>query len=140
MTTAHLMGLGLSAETIDQAVNGKPVSAIERLQVQHWKESAMKNPEFVKSFLAGDPEAGVTLSEAAETFVVHGLGVRVGGDWPEVVEALRRDFAWWASESEAPAQIEVEIRRRTPDYSPYASLPVVCSFAATESSPSASTW
>src|SRR5436190_221763 len=65
------------------------------------------------------------LSEAAETFVVHGLGVRVGGDWPEVVEALRRDFAWWASESEAPAQIEVEIRRRTPDYSPYATLPVV---------------
>jgi hypothetical protein len=65
------------------------------------------------------------LSEAAETFVVHGLGVRVGGDWPEVVEALRRDFAWWASESDAPAQIEVEIRRRSPDYAPFASLPAV---------------
>jgi hypothetical protein len=65
------------------------------------------------------------LSEAAETFVVHGLGVRVGGDWPEVVEALRRDFAWWAADSDAPAQIEVEIRRRAPDYSPYASLPAV---------------
>jgi hypothetical protein len=66
-----------------------------------------------------------TLSEAAETFDVHGLGVTVGGDWPEVVEALRRDFAWWSSDIAVPAQVKVEIRRRAPDYAPYASLPAV---------------
>jgi len=45
---------------------------------------------------------------------VHGLRATVNGDWPEVVEALRRDFAWF----EAPpddAGLVVEVRRRPPD-------------------------
>jgi len=49
---------------------------------------------------------------------VHGLGVAVGGDWPEVVEQVRRDFAWF--ERPAPgtrsAAVEVTIERRPPDF------------------------
>ncbi len=45
---------------------------------------------------------------------VHGLTARVHGDWPEVVEALRRDFAWYSAPA-GPAGVDVEIVRATPD-------------------------
>jgi len=49
---------------------------------------------------------------------VHGLGVAVDGDWPEVVEQVRLDFAWF--ERTAPgvgsADVEVTIERRPPDF------------------------
>jgi hypothetical protein len=49
---------------------------------------------------------------------VYGLSVAVGGDWPEVVEQVRLDFAWF--ERPAPeldsADVEVTIERRAPDF------------------------
>jgi hypothetical protein len=49
---------------------------------------------------------------------VHGLAVDVGGDWPEVVEQVRLDFAWF--EQPAPngrsADVRVTIERRAPDF------------------------
>jgi hypothetical protein len=49
---------------------------------------------------------------------VHGLGVVVGGDWPEVVEQVRLDFAWFEQPTAgAPsADVEVAIERRSPDF------------------------
>lgn len=45
---------------------------------------------------------------------VYGLRIRVSGDWPEIVEALRRDFAWFPQSSGA-ADVEVRVRRRQPE-------------------------
>lgn len=44
---------------------------------------------------------------------VYGLRIRVSGDWREVVEALCRDFAWFASDP-APPDVEVHVARRAP--------------------------
>ena len=59
----------------------------------------------------------------AERLNVHGLRVRIGGDWPEVIEALRRDFSWWADPdpSDEP-NVTVTIERAPPDYAPYTAL------------------
>jgi hypothetical protein len=49
---------------------------------------------------------------------VHGLTVAVGGDWPDVVDQIRRDFAWF--ERPVPqgsiADLEVTVQRREPDF------------------------
>jgi hypothetical protein len=55
-------------------------------------------------------------------FDIHGLRVTVEGDWPEVVEALRRDFAWWERSTPAPPDAHVTIARRPPDPAPYRSF------------------
>lgn len=49
---------------------------------------------------------------------VHGLGVAVGGDWPEVVEQVRLDFAWFEQTTPAGGSpnVEVAIERRPPDF------------------------
>jgi hypothetical protein len=49
---------------------------------------------------------------------VHGLGVAVGGDWPEVVDQVRRDFAWFerTASGAPPADVDVTIERRPPDF------------------------
>jgi hypothetical protein len=49
---------------------------------------------------------------------VHGLGVDVGGDWPEVVEQVRLDFAWFEQPTAAASapDVEVRIERRPPDF------------------------
>lgn len=48
---------------------------------------------------------------------VYGLRARLGGDWPEVVGDLARDFAWFrdGSPDSRPA-VEVVVRRGRPDY------------------------
>src|SRR5690349_2558730 len=45
---------------------------------------------------------------------VHGLTARVHGDWPEIVEALRRDFAWYGRPG-GESQIDVQVVRASPD-------------------------
>jgi hypothetical protein len=45
---------------------------------------------------------------------IYGLQIRVTGDWPEVVEALRRDFAWFPRGT-GPADVNVHVRRRRPE-------------------------
>ena len=66
------------------------------------------------------------IASVAERLNVHGLRVSIGGDWPEVIEALRRDFSWWAAAeaAEEPA-VTVTVERARPDYTPYAALPSV---------------
>jgi hypothetical protein len=54
---------------------------------------------------------------SARCFDFYGLSVVVDGAWPEVVEALALDFAWFARERPPVApDVEVLIERRTPDF------------------------
>ena len=50
---------------------------------------------------------------------VYGLGIAATGDWPEVVQALDRDFAWFPESTGTP-DAAVHIERRAPDRSSYA--------------------
>jgi hypothetical protein len=53
----------------------------------------------------------------------HGLRVLVEGDWPEVVEALRLDFAWFAVPARATdPDVKVEISRRAPRFEQFGDL------------------
>jgi hypothetical protein len=56
---------------------------------------------------------------------VYGLRVRVGGDWPEVIENLRLDFAWFERpDGDAPlSDVSVEIERRAPDFDRFGEVP-----------------
>jgi hypothetical protein len=48
---------------------------------------------------------------------VYGLRATVGGDWPEVIEALRLDFAWFqATPNGVRPDVAVEVERRAPDF------------------------
>lgn len=54
---------------------------------------------------------------------VYGLPIAIAGDWPEVVDRVRADFAWFerranaGSLADAPARgIEVRVERRPPEY------------------------
>ncbi|HEY8770626.1 MAG TPA: glycosyltransferase family A protein, partial [Thermoleophilaceae bacterium] len=54
----------------------------------------------------------------------YGLKVAVRGDWPEVLEAIALDFAFF--ETAAPANrpdLEILVERRPPDYERFAELP-----------------
>jgi hypothetical protein len=47
-------------------------------------------------------------------FDMHGLRIHVSGDWPEIVEALRRDFAWFSGD-DGRADVQVRVTRGKPD-------------------------
>ena len=66
---------------------------------------------------------------------VYGLDVAVEGDWPEVIEQVGRDFAWFGSTGpgnpagdrrpssrRASPAVRIEIQRRPPDYARYQDL------------------
>jgi len=49
--------------------------------------------------------------------LVHGLRVRMGGDWPEVLELLRLDFGWFAEQDpQGDPEVTVEVARRRPSF------------------------
>ncbi len=54
---------------------------------------------------------------------VYGLRTEIGGDWPEVVEDVARDFAWFAESAPggAPA-LQVTLVRRPPEFDRFADL------------------
>ena len=55
---------------------------------------------------------------------VHGLRVAAGGDWPEVVEELRLDFAWFeAPPGPGTADVELVVERGQPDYDAFGEVP-----------------
>lgn len=55
---------------------------------------------------------------------VYGLTIRVRGDWPEVVDAVRLDFAWFDRGTEpGAADVEVEIQQRPPSFDHFGELP-----------------
>jgi hypothetical protein len=73
--------------------------------------------------------AGMAVAAPPSTTLnVHGLTVRVRGEWPEVIEALRLDFAWFASGPDGPGtgsgpEVVVEVRRGPPDFDAFGDAP-----------------
>ena len=60
----------------------------------------------------------------SSTFDVYGLPIRVSGDWDEIVEFARLDFAWF--ETRVPVSgpvVEVRIARRRPDLDAFGAVP-----------------
>jgi hypothetical protein len=53
---------------------------------------------------------------------VFGLGVSIGGDWPEVVDSVRRDFAWFERSSAGQTEVEIRVERREPDFAAFGDL------------------
>jgi hypothetical protein len=47
---------------------------------------------------------------------VYGLRIRLDGDWPEVIEALRLDFEWFERPADHDADVRVRVERRPPDF------------------------
>jgi hypothetical protein len=68
---------------------------------------------------------GVATATRAETALdVYGLRVSVRGDWPEVLEELRLDFAWFErAPGPGPSDVEVVIERRPPDFEGLGDIP-----------------
>lgn len=56
---------------------------------------------------------------------VYGLRAAVSGDWPQVIDAVRRDFAWFQAVP-GEAELSITIERRPPDLERYGE--VVASF------------
>jgi hypothetical protein len=56
--------------------------------------------------------------EREHYFDIHGLTVRVHGDWPAVVEALRLDYAWFETSTAGgrAAAIDVRVEREPPNF------------------------
>lgn len=54
---------------------------------------------------------------------VCGLRISLGGDWPEVVEAVRLDFEWFAVADGGPPDVEVLVERRAPDFERFGDVP-----------------
>jgi hypothetical protein len=53
----------------------------------------------------------------------HGLSLSVSGDWPEVVEDLARDFAWYAGPPPGSGgEVEVRLLRRAPGFGRFGDL------------------
>jgi hypothetical protein len=50
---------------------------------------------------------------------ICGLTVSVGGDWPEVCDSIRRDFAWFESPGGGEPEIAVRVERREPDFAAF---------------------
>jgi hypothetical protein len=54
---------------------------------------------------------------------VYGLRTEIGGDWPEVVEDVARDFAWFAEgQPGGAAALHVTVQRRPPEFERFAGL------------------
>jgi hypothetical protein len=66
---------------------------------------------------AGVPGRECAASGGAITLGVYGLPIVIEGDWPEVVDSLARDFAWFARDQSDPVtpRVLVRIVRRNPE-------------------------
>ena len=53
---------------------------------------------------------------------VYGLRASLAGDWPEVLDQLLLDFAWFRAEPGGSAEVEVEVQRRPPDFDAFGPL------------------
>ena len=53
---------------------------------------------------------------------VYGLRASLAGDWPEVLDQLLLDFAWFRAEPGGPPDVEVEVERRPPDFGAFGPL------------------
>ena len=63
-------------------------------------------------------------AQLMKTLSVYGLRVEIIGDWPEVVDDIAKDFAWFGetAPSSAAVHARVTIERRQPDFDRFAGL------------------
>lgn len=55
-------------------------------------------------------------SSARSDLIFHGLGISVAGDWPEVIEDLRCDFACFRADEHTTPEVRIELQRIAPDF------------------------
>jgi hypothetical protein len=60
-----LRELGIRDEVVMQTLSGREVSQAEFEAVKNWKERTMRDPEFTKKYLSGDPDARQKMTLAA---------------------------------------------------------------------------
>jgi hypothetical protein len=65
VTAGLLRELGIRDEVVMQTLSGQEVTQAEFDAVKHWKERAMRDSEFTKQYLNGDPEARQKMTLAA---------------------------------------------------------------------------
>jgi hypothetical protein len=65
VTAGMLRELGIRDEVVMQTLSGHEVTQAEFDVVKHWKERTMRDPEFTKKYLSGDPEARQKMMLAA---------------------------------------------------------------------------
>jgi hypothetical protein len=65
----------------------------------------------------------MSTSEEGAALEIYGLSARIEGDWPEVIDDLARDFAWFARTTDQPPQVVVKIERREPDLDRFGEIP-----------------
>jgi hypothetical protein len=56
-TAEHLRGIGIREEVIEQTLSGHEVTQTEFNLVKLWKDRAMRDQEFTKKYMSGDPDA-----------------------------------------------------------------------------------
>jgi len=56
-TLATLREAGLTDEVLAEVAAGKPITADERRIAEDWQRRAMKDQEFIRKLLGGDPDA-----------------------------------------------------------------------------------
>jgi hypothetical protein len=67
---------------------------------------------------------GGTLTSARVDLDVYGLRIAVSGDWPEVIDELGLDFAWFqAGSGPSTGEVAVEVRREAPDFDAFGDVP-----------------
>ena len=54
---------------------------------------------------------------------VYGLRASISGDWPELIDEVRRDFAWFETLPGPTADLEITIERRPPDLGAFGEVP-----------------
>jgi hypothetical protein len=64
-TAAMLRELGIRDEVVTQTLTGRDVTQAEFEVVKNWQTRAMRDPEFTKRYLTGDPEACQKMTLAA---------------------------------------------------------------------------
>jgi hypothetical protein len=63
------------------------------------------------------------LAERVAAFDIYGLRVEIGGDWPEVIEDVRLDFAWFARpDATGPADVVLRVERRAPSFDSFGEI------------------
>jgi hypothetical protein len=64
-TADHLRSLGIRDGVIEEVLSGHEVTQMEFNLVKVWKDRAMRDPEFTKKYLSGDPDALQKMTLAA---------------------------------------------------------------------------
>jgi hypothetical protein len=72
------------------------------------------------------PSASTDTITGTVALDIYGLRVAVGGDWPEVIEDVRRDFAWFETDPAGNVDVEIFVERRAPDFEAFG--PISASF------------